>query len=410
MLEHTAAGQVARLRSTGPGRFFAAAFLGVWLCGWAAGECFALLALGTGVVSLATGGRIPVKGIDSPAGVVVFGGFLVLWLTLWTFGGWAAGTQFLRLLWGEDTLLVDGAGLTRVRRAGPFRRTKSWARDTIRGFDVTPSRSFQLLTSSGAVTLSDLGTIGEREALAGELREAFGGAPAATPENPSASATTLAPDEPVQLPDRWIETIDPDGTFAIVPEPRARQRGARIVWVLALLLLLFDARLFASVTDGGRTLLAPLIVVSALAALLVWGAAWLSWGRVELRVEDGRIVVRRRLGARVRDVFEGNALQITVGSDEGTDTWSLDLLAEGASPSTDVRTRLTRRNLAHGTNDRTRPFALGRYLAARARIPLHDLTTASARTATLAELRAQLRGAGAFGRFVEKLIPREGPR
>lgn len=213
----------------------------------------------------------------------------------------------------------------------------------------------------------------------------------------------------MQLPERWRETIDAEGLPAVVPDPVARQRGARLVWILALVALFLDARLMARATDGGRASATPLVVVSLVAALLVWGAAWLTWGRIELRIEDGRIVVRRRFGARVREVFAGHALQLSVGSDEGTDTWALDLLAAGATPSTDVRTRATRRHLAYGRNDRTRPLALGRWLAARARVPLHDLTTATARAASLAEVRAQLRASGAVGRFVERLLPREGP-
>ena len=44
-----------RLRPGGPGRWFKAAFLGVWLCGWAAGEAFALWALVIGARALLTG-------------------------------------------------------------------------------------------------------------------------------------------------------------------------------------------------------------------------------------------------------------------------------------------------------------------------------------------------------------------
>jgi hypothetical protein len=74
----------------GCARFPAAAFLVFWLCGWAAGEIFVTLAL----LGLFFGvGPFPVNGMN--AGI---GAFLLLWLTLWTFGGIAAMAQLYRLL------------------------------------------------------------------------------------------------------------------------------------------------------------------------------------------------------------------------------------------------------------------------------------------------------------------------
>ena len=48
------------MRPQGIGRFFPAAFLSFWLCGWAAGEAFALWMLFQGVRALVT--REPIGG------------------------------------------------------------------------------------------------------------------------------------------------------------------------------------------------------------------------------------------------------------------------------------------------------------------------------------------------------------
>jgi hypothetical protein len=53
--ERTSEGWQARMRPQGIGRFFPAAFLSFWLCGWAAGESFALWMLFQGVRALLTG-------------------------------------------------------------------------------------------------------------------------------------------------------------------------------------------------------------------------------------------------------------------------------------------------------------------------------------------------------------------
>src|SRR3972149_1555558 len=68
-------------------------FLCVWLCGWLAGECFALFFL----VGIATGRE---KG-----GGIAAAGSLLVWLTFWTFGGLMAMAQAyagLRSMFGVE--------------------------------------------------------------------------------------------------------------------------------------------------------------------------------------------------------------------------------------------------------------------------------------------------------------------
>jgi hypothetical protein len=75
----------------------AVAFLTVWLCGWAAGEGFAIAALLSSRTPL--GARL----------------FLALWLALWTFGGITALFAVLWHVAGRERLVL-GPGALRLRR------------------------------------------------------------------------------------------------------------------------------------------------------------------------------------------------------------------------------------------------------------------------------------------------------
>src|SRR2546428_13472131 len=105
--ERTMDGLEFRLRPRGPGRWFKAAFLGLWLCGWAAGEAFALWALVIGARALLTGE--PPKPAAAPLQVgaaLGMGAFLLAWLAVWTLGGIAAGTPTLQSWLVEDRPLA----------------------------------------------------------------------------------------------------------------------------------------------------------------------------------------------------------------------------------------------------------------------------------------------------------------
>ncbi len=121
--EHTFEGWQARVRPEGRGRFFAAAFLAFWLCGWAVGEVVVLGILAGGIWTLATGDA-PHPQFNSLHGAALWpiGAFLLLWLTLWTVGGVTAIWTLLRLLWGEDRVTLGGDCVRFERRAGPLRR------------------------------------------------------------------------------------------------------------------------------------------------------------------------------------------------------------------------------------------------------------------------------------------------
>lgn len=91
----------------------AAAFLAVWLGGWALGETFAARTL-LGW-SLATG--------PAEDGSVVAPIFVGVWLLLWTVGGVAAFRALLSSLGGRETVTVEGRSLSLRRSLGPLRWT-----------------------------------------------------------------------------------------------------------------------------------------------------------------------------------------------------------------------------------------------------------------------------------------------
>ncbi len=125
-----------RLRPHGAGRFVSAAFLSVWLCGWAIGEAIVGWIVGKGIHALMTGEPLSRDGSTPAAGVLLIAGaFVATWLVFWTIGGVMAMREWCRLLMGEDRLLAGPDGLTVEHRYGPFRSRQTFARDAIRHLD-----------------------------------------------------------------------------------------------------------------------------------------------------------------------------------------------------------------------------------------------------------------------------------
>src|SRR5688572_22590369 len=140
--EGTSGGLEVELRIAGIGRFFGAAFLAVWLAGWAVGEAFALWILGVGAWSLLTGqppeaGREPFR----PELALPVGLFLLFWLALWTLGGVMAGRELLRLLFGGDRIRLGHDRLEIERSYGLFRSRETLRRDDLRRFYCRPANA-----------------------------------------------------------------------------------------------------------------------------------------------------------------------------------------------------------------------------------------------------------------------------
>lgn len=399
----------ARFRPRGAGRFVGAAFLSVWLCGWAAGEAFVLFVLGAGAVALATGQ--PVMGRDQPLTLgpaLAVGAFLTVWLTFWTLGGIAAMREWLRLVWAEDRLAVSAEGLWLSRRLGPFRSTRRLAGADLRRVFVQPRRSTLMAeTDAGVVELTNLGTVQERTDAAAHLRRAL----APPDERPG-----TAPDA---LPKGWEEIhVLPSGAI-LVPNLRTRRNQARVMAAVALaasVVLLLLVR--ASLRDPN--LWALTVMAGAAAAGLVWGAASLWWGRKEWVISPGKLTLQKRFAGRGRVLGEARALELTERKDSDGDEWyelgawgrkanATTLRSAGYRAIETDAASCQRFVVSRALHDPDEPRRLGLWLAGRAAVPFTDrVPDEAARRAEQARLREALARSGKLGAWLARLTGDSG--
>jgi hypothetical protein len=370
------------LHPRGAGRFVAAAFLLFWLCGWAFGECSAVWILAYGAVALMSrepfrAGLASGRSLLQIGPVLAAGAFLILWLFLWTLGGIVAIGRLFQLVWAEDRLLVEGGGLTLERRRGPFRRRRAFARDQLRRIALTGRQdALTLETPRESVELSRLGTHEEREAAAGALRTELG-----IPESGPLGET---------LPKGWEEVITPEGSRAVVPNVRTRKAQSRVAAVLALALA--SVAVLLARESWSRIGLLPFAILFVLAA---FGsgcvAVWLARGRMEWHVASGRVLLRRRFGSKVRDVFTATRFELTTthNSSDNYPGFTLEGVSDAAGTAKS-RLRITSKA------DPTVPRGLGAYLARAAGIPFEDRTT---RGGSGPDFAALLEKSGPLGRF-----------
>jgi hypothetical protein len=384
------------LRPHGSGRFFAASFLGLWLCGWLAGECFALWLLANAMVSLMSGADSgPVHLKQGPA--VAIGGFVLLWLTVWTIGGIAAMTEFFRLICGEDRVSAESGGLTIERSRGPFHSQREIPRERLRRLLLTGRDALAVETSAGLVEISRLGTMEERQAALESLT-----AQLKLPEiEPSALAATL--------PKGWEEIITPEGERAVVPDRGLRRKRARIVGALAAVLAGGTIAVMGQIAETpGIVAFAIQLALGTVAATIA--AIWLGRGRMEWRIGSGVVTQRRRFGSGVKDVFEARGFELLLANDRnGNAEWyALDAVADAVAASApSIMTPLPgkkRKRITSVARDSMIPRQLGAYLARSGNVPFMDRTTPEARAADLALLTQKLGGRGPLGRLAVRLV------
>jgi hypothetical protein len=390
VIERTFEGWQASVRARGFARYFGAAFLGLWLCGWAAGEVFVVVFL-VGIAWQGLTGQPIHPGLptieDSTAPLAV-AGLLLLWLTLWTLGGVAALWSFLRMLWAEDRLVVRSDALVVVRRAGPVSRSRQIPRETIRRLYRTSGRGLvgklMASTTAGSILITDCATPEELDQLETELTRELG-----------LKAVTSA-----TLPAGWEEIALPEGGTALVESPATRRRYARILSAITTGLLLSTV----GIAGGGHPLLAA--VPGVFAGLFCWGAVRLGYGRHEWRWSAKRLRLDWRFRGQVRTVFEGDSLELGVSSDSDGDRWyELKAFATptpGPGPAPKSRKH---KAIARSMGDPLEPRALGEWLALRCGIALQDNTDTSARAAQTEQLRKQLAASGKLGAWIANLLP-----
>jgi hypothetical protein len=402
-VERTIAGLQADLHVTGIGRFFAAAFIGAWLVGWAAGEAFALWALVSGVRSFFKG-EPPQPGNEGTgiAFALFLGAFLIVWLTFWTIGGIMAGRMFLQLLFGRDRILASHDGVEVVHSFGLFRTVERLPRGEIRRFYRPPNGT--VLNAETTKGTRPLTTLGRPDELA-ELEAAFNAEFGFKPE-PAAQAAAVEG----ALAKGWCEAMSLEHDAVLVKDPVARRKQAKIVWVLCAALGFVPIFLVATDAEHRNTpVIASFFIAGAAAA--GWGAIRLSFGRDEWRLEKGRLILQRRHGHNRTQKFEVASLElIEDNSGDGGPTYMLRAIATGApEPVNGYRKWKTYRTLHTQSDDPMEPRRFGAWLSTRCQLPFTDKTTVKAKAADLKELKQKLAESGRFGRLMLRIVERIAP-
>jgi hypothetical protein len=342
-------GSTASFRNSGVARFFGAAFLACWLTGWAFGEALALyflFMLGRSVVGSIAGVSWPVPGGEWIAGGAAGFAFLfiIVWLTLWTVGGVAAITEFLRLLSGEDRVDVQGTAIEVTRRAGPFRRVRTFDRSAIRRLRLRPKDNAVMIeTATSTEEITKYGSIEERRELAEWLQQRLA---------LSADARSL---DPGSAPRGWTMRTEGGWTILNHMDVRTRRIGAGIVWFITLLM---GAIWVGSITNASRSGAAIALMLTVLLAAC---AIWVSWSEREWLVRSGQLTSRVKFLAWARErSFQSGRLHVDVSTDsDGDRHYKLE-----------VRDSQGARKITSEMNDDANVVELGRWLAARTGFPL----------------------------------------
>lgn len=300
-------------RARGWGRAVTALFLLLWLAGWAAGEWFVLRAILWAMEGGA--GSAAMRALEHPVGWLV-GGFALIWITMWTYGGLAALFELGRITVGRDRLTIGSDGWTVRRGVGPFASTKHFLPREVR--DVFTRRrggALMLDTPAGDVLATSFGTAEERAAIVREY-----------------SRRDEALNEP---PAGWVTERLADGRTRIA---RAKIESPGCLAFVAFFAL--ACGLYAALfTHAWRWSVTPVAALGALAAaLFVWGVIsrrewlvrrdevllvtrFLQWRR-ERRIDNGSLHVQRSVDS------DGDEWFSFLGTSNGKEVVLLRTLAD----------------------------------------------------------------------------------
>jgi hypothetical protein len=105
-------------------------FLGVWLTGWLFGELFALgvlfSSLGSFLFRIFNIRVFDIFEFDGGIGSAFAGVFILVWLTMWTVGGYGAGRTFLWQLAGREVVEVSRTSIKLSRPIFGLGRVKEY--------------------------------------------------------------------------------------------------------------------------------------------------------------------------------------------------------------------------------------------------------------------------------------------
>jgi hypothetical protein len=351
--EPNGSGWQVTLCSQGLVRFLPAAFLCVWLCGWAFGEYFALTILGSALQSAFgpdfLAGWLPVMQGKLPPreALPFFFAFVSVWLAFWTFGGLAALSQLLSLLFGREVVRWSGEGLVIERYALFLISASRLEPGQLTGFR-TRGQGLLADTRARAVPVARLGTPAEREELRGmleEWRKGFG------PVAPLAAGESPVP--------AWQVVSDESGAPAITPVPRTQQAVGAVLMAIAM------AFIGAAVAVCARAHGVP-VTVGAMAlgmpgVLCLYGGAWLLAVRESWHPRRGMLERRRvALGRVWSREFTPLGLELRAYNDSDGDAhWTLVVSGGGKEQV-----------MASSLRDPNLPMSLGTWLSERTGVEL----------------------------------------
>ena len=155
-------------------RLLPAAFLALWLCGWATGEYFVGGMLVAGLRDLlAPGMRIDwlphVRAASMPAFALVF---LGVWVAFWTAGGVFAIGSLVGLLFGVPIVRWNARHVDFVVEVGPFSRRRRVLLADIRGITPGPLGSLMIAGSHRRTPLGPFTDPSDIQQMAAWLEEA----------------------------------------------------------------------------------------------------------------------------------------------------------------------------------------------------------------------------------------------
>lgn len=316
--ESWGSGWQVSLRVTGVMRFLVVAFLGVWLCGWAAGEFFAGTTFLAGLrdwlapdLDLSWLPHMKSRMPSAPAPVLAF---LAVWLAGWTAGGLVAMREMVRALMGVDRVRWDAETLEVHQQAGPFswRRRVRWSE--INEWMVQRQAGVVAHTRKGLWRVTGFGTPEEQRELRDELVATWRQARGAELE--LVVSGELAPTG-------WVSETSDDGRQMLVSDPKPRRVVAILLAVVSMSLVV-GAASTGLTAEGAAAFLKP-AALTVLALLVGTGAAWLGLGRVELRPAQGSVRrVTRFLGREWSADLAPARLGLEMSRDsDGDERWAL---------------------------------------------------------------------------------------
>jgi hypothetical protein len=205
------------------------------------------------------------------------------------------------LLWSEDRIAWDGAGLTLDRRIGPFRSRLDVAAADVRQVRLlVRDESLAVVRTTDVVRLTGLGTAPERREVRDALRSGLG--VGTRPRRALAGA---------ELPQGWQTTQDESGVLLLARSGARRPVQAGVLWTIAGATgayLAYSLRLALAARHHHPGSLAALGLLTLLFLALATGAFWLSHGGSAIAlgvhwIEFRRHWARRRWVDRVEHPF-----------------------------------------------------------------------------------------------------------